>query len=133
MIFGAFVRNWPDSIDAIITVGFLIVAFGLPLLGYVLMALDFRAYLRSLRRALVVVTQAVPKTPYWALKQRPPCLKELGLHLPITEADVLTAYRERVKHLHPDRGGDLRKFLKLQQHFEQALQLVKPPKQEGNK
>ncbi|MEK6249581.1 MAG: hypothetical protein N2C12_15470, partial [Planctomycetales bacterium] len=102
----------------------------IPLAGYVLMALDFRAYLRSLRRVLVIVGQALPTTPYWTLRDRPPCLISLDLFPPITEAEVMLAYRKRVKQLHPDRGGDLRKFLQLQRHFEQALNLARQQAQQ---
>ena len=117
-------KSWPDGVDASLTLLFLAVAIGVPLAGYVLMALDFRAYLQSLRRAIAVVAQAMPATPYWALRDRPPCLITLDLFPPITEVEVMLAYRERVKQLHPDRGGDLRKFLQLQRHFEQALHLA---------
>lgn len=89
------------------------------------MVLDFRRYLRSLRRAMVLVANYVPATPYWALRARPTCLKVLGLELPCTEEDVMVAYRERAKEQHPDRGGDLDQFLRLQKYFEQALKLVR--------
>jgi len=118
-------QPWPDGIDATITLGYLALILGLPLLGYVLMFLDFRRYLRSLRRALVFVAQGVVNTPSWATQDRPPCLVALDLRSSCTEEDVLAAYRQRVKTLHPDRGGDLNKFLRLQQHFEQALHLVR--------
>jgi len=121
-------QPWPDGVDATITLGYLALILGLPLLGYVLMFLDFRRYLRSLRRALVYVAQGVSRTPSWAAQDRPPCLVALDLHTPCTEEDVLAAYRQRVKSLHPDRGGDLNKFLHLQQHFEQALHLVRDPR-----
>jgi hypothetical protein len=116
--------QWPDGIDASLTVTVLAVMFGIPLLGYVAMVIDFRRYLRSLRRALVVVSQAMPVVPYWALIQRPACLRALGLELPITEEDVLAAYREQAKTMHPDRGGDLQEFLRLQKHFEQAMHIA---------
>jgi hypothetical protein len=118
-------KTWPDGVDATITVFYLALVFGVPLAGYVLMVLDFRAYLRSLRRALTVVADWVPATPYWVLRDRPPCLISLDLSLPVTEAEVMVAYRERVKQLHPDHGGDLRQFLQLQRHFEQALHLAR--------
>ena len=54
------------------------------------------------------------------MRDRPPCLQALELDLPCTEEQVLAAYRRRVKELHPDRGGDLQQFLRLQKHFEQA-------------
>jgi len=118
-------KTWPDGIDALLTGTYLLVIFGLPLLGYVFMYLDYRRYLRSLRRAMVFVAKVAPFTPYWALKDRPPCLEALDLRAPCSEEDVLSAYRERVKSLHPDRGGDMQKFLKLQKHFEQAMHLVR--------
>ena len=124
LVASSYTKNWPDGMDATITAFYLALVFGVPLAGYVLMALDFRAYLRSLRRTLAVVADWVPATPYWALRERPPCLITLDLFPPITEAEVMVAYRERVKQLHPDRGGDLRKFLQLQRHFEQALNLA---------
>jgi hypothetical protein len=117
--------TWPDGLDASVTVLYLAILFGIPLLGYVFMVLDFRRYLRSLRRALVVVTQAVPIAPYWSLLQRPACLRTFDLQLPCTEEDVLAAYREQAKTMHPDRGGDLQQFLQLQKHFEQALALIR--------
>jgi hypothetical protein len=74
---------------------------------------------------LVVVSQVAPVVPYWALLQRPTCLRTFDLQLPCTEAEVLAAYRERAKTMHPDRGGDLQQFLRLQKHFEAALKLVR--------
>ena len=119
------VKDWPDGVDATLVAGYLALIVGLPLLGYVFMFLDVRRYLRSLRRALVHVARVAPTTPYWAWRESPPCLTVLDLRWPCSEQDVLTAYRERVKSLHPDRGGDLKKFLRLQQHFEQAMHLVR--------
>jgi hypothetical protein len=117
--------RWPDGVDATVTAVYLACIFGIPLLGYALLVLDIRRYLRSLRRALVVVTRIVPTVPYWALLERPACLRALDLKIPCSEADVLAAYRERAKSLHPDLGGDLQQFLRLQQHFEEALALVR--------
>jgi hypothetical protein len=118
--------TWPDAIDHGAIGLFLLVAFGLPALGYVFLALDIRRYLRSLRRALVVVAQAATRqTPYWASRDRPPCLVSLELTLPCTEEQVLAAYRRRVKELHPDHGGELQQFLRLQKHFEQAMHLAR--------
>jgi hypothetical protein len=117
--------TWPDGIDLALTAIYVGLILGVPALGYVLMYLDFRRYLRSLRRALVLVTGIRYDTPYWALRARPDCLKSLGLDLPCTEADVVAAYRERAKSQHPDRGGEKAQFLKLQRHYEQALALVR--------
>jgi DnaJ-class molecular chaperone len=66
----------------------------------------------------------MPVVPYWALMQRPACLRALGLELPVTAEDVLAAYREQAKTMHPDRGGDLQEFLRLQKHFEQAMHIA---------
>jgi hypothetical protein len=74
---------------------------------------------------VVVVAAAVRHTPYWAVRDQPPCLQALELSLPCTEEQVLAAYRRRVKQLHPDHGGDMQQFLRLQKHFEQALHLAR--------
>jgi hypothetical protein len=99
----------------------------LPALGYFFMVLDYRAYLRSLRRALMVVTSGYRYStalPDWVRKNTPRCILALGLTMPCTEEQILAAYRRKVKELHPDRGGDRRKFLRLQAHFEQAMAFV---------
>jgi hypothetical protein len=116
--------SWPDTIDGTVTAAFFTAAFGLPALGYFAMLLDFRAYLRSLRRTLVVVSNYRPELPAWVRRDTPRCVLALGLTLPCTADDILAAYRRKVKKLHPDRGGDRRQFLQLQLHFEQALALV---------
>jgi hypothetical protein len=99
-------------------------ALVLPTLGYAAMVADFRAYLRSLRRALVLVSHYRPELPGWVRRTTPNCLLALGLTMPCTEEDVLVAYRRKVKLLHPDLGGDRREFLLLQAQFEQAMSLV---------
>jgi hypothetical protein len=68
-----------------------------------------------------VVANYLPHIPAWARQETPRCLVALGLRMPCTEADVLRSYRKKVKRLHPDRGGDQRRFLLLQADFEQAL------------
>jgi hypothetical protein len=91
------------------------------------MVVDFRAYLRSLRRALVLVSNYRPELPEWVRKNTPRCILALDLTMPCTADDVLAAYRRKVKELHPDRGGDRREFLRLQAHFEQAIAFVAHP------
>ncbi len=117
-------RPWPDPVDAtgLIVIGLL--AFGLPLVGYLFLYLDYRAYLRSLRRALVLVRGYAMQLPEWARRDSPPCLTALGLSPPCTREDVLAAYRERVKRMHPDAGGTQRDFANLQRHFEEAMRLT---------
>jgi hypothetical protein len=114
----------PDGIDWTITVTYLALAFGLAALGYVCMVLDIRAYLRSLRRALVVISGYRLELPEWARKDTPRCILALGLTLPCTSAEILAAYRRKVKTMHPDLGGDEREFLRLQTHFEQAMNFI---------
>jgi len=118
-------RTWPDMIDAAATAVFLAVVLAVPAAGYAMMVIDFRAYLRSLRRALMRVVSYSAELPEWARQQTPRCVAALGLQMPCTEAQIMSAYRREVKQLHPDRGGDRRRFLILQTHFEQALQLVR--------
>jgi hypothetical protein len=117
-------KSWPDAIDWPITLGYLALAFGLPILGYVAMVLDFRAYLRSLRRAIMVVTGYRAELPEWVRKNTPRCILALGLKMPCSEEEILAAYRRKVKLLHPDRGGSRGEFLRLQAHFEQAMEFI---------
>jgi hypothetical protein len=117
-------HTYPDGIDWTITITYLALAFGLAALGYVCMALDIRAYLRSLRRALVVITGYRVELPEWVRKDTPRCILALGLTMPCTSADILAAYRRKVKTMHPDVGGDRREFLRLQEHFEQAMAFI---------
>ncbi len=120
-----FVSNpWPDSLDLVATVVFLAIAIGLPLVGYVFMAIDFRAYLRTLKRGLITMAQSIYELPEWARRETPPAIAALGLRLPCSEDDLKRAYRKRVKRLHPDHGGDERRFLQLQAQFEEALSIV---------
>jgi hypothetical protein len=118
------VKSWPDGIDWTVTLSYLALAFGLPILGYFCMLLDFRAYLRSLRRAIMVITGYQTDLPEWVRKNTPRCILALGLTMPCTADEILVAYRKKVKLLHPDRGGDRREFLRLQAHFEQAMAFV---------
>ena len=90
-------KPWPDGIDSAAIAWYVAIAFGVPVLGYVCMVLDFRAYLRSLRRALVVVTGYRTELPEWMRKNTPRCILALGLVMPCTAEDVLAAYRRKVK------------------------------------
>jgi len=114
----------PDGVDWTITAVYLLLAFGLAALGYVCMVFDIRAYLRSLRRTLVLVSHYRVELPAWVRKDTPRCILALGLTLPCTADDIRAAYRRKVKLMHPDLGGDRREFLRLQSHFEQAIALI---------
>jgi hypothetical protein len=118
-------HQWPDLVDGLATVGFLASVLGLAGLGYVAMVADIRAYLRSLRGALVVAVAYLPGRPQWARAYTPAAISAFGLTMPCSEGDVLKAYRARVKQLHPDRGGDRRQFLRLQTQFEEAIEFVR--------
>jgi hypothetical protein len=119
--------GWFDPYNAAAGFIFLGLFVLLPALGYVFLVLDFRAYLRSLRRGLMRVYTLAVGEPEWLRSQAviPPCLSAFGLDLPCTEERLKQAYFDRVKLLHPDLGGDQRKFLRLQARFEEALALVR--------
>jgi hypothetical protein len=117
-------QSWPDVFDGSVTIGYLAAVFGLCALGYACLVLDIRAYLRSLRRAMVLVSHYRPELPEWVRRGTPRCILSFGLTLPCTADDVRAAYRRKVKQLHPDLGGDRREFLRLQTHFEQAMALL---------
>jgi len=117
--------DWPDSVDQMALAAYLVLLLGVPLLGYAFFVMDVRAYLRSLRRYLVRLGPGTRDVPAWAVPSVPVCLATFGLRLPCTEEDLLTAYRREVKRLHPDRGGDRGRFMKLQRQFEDALALVR--------
>jgi hypothetical protein len=117
-------KPWPDGIDWAMIAWYLAIAFGVPVLGYVCMYLDYRAYLRSLRRAIMVVTGYRNELPEWMRANTPRCILALDLVMPCTAEDVLAAYRRKVKLLHPDRGGSKKEFMRLQAHFEQAMAFI---------
>lgn len=128
LLSAADLSSWPNGLDLTVTLAFLAIALLVPAAGYVFMALDFRAYLRSLRRTLVVVGQwTLPGIPAWARRETPRAIAALGLRLPCTEEDLKRAYRARVKQLHPDHGGDQRRFMMLQANFEEALAILSLP------
>lgn len=119
-----FSSPWPNTLDLITIAAFLALVILLPGLGYVFMVLDFRAYLRSLRRGLVLASQAFRGVPHWARSQTPRSIAAMGLMMPCTVDDLKQAYRQKVMQLHPDRGGDQRRFLRLQAEFEEALGIL---------
>jgi hypothetical protein len=119
---------WPDAMDLLSIAVLIGSVLTVAAVGYVWMFIDFRRYLRSLKRTLIVVANYLPHIPAWARTETPRCLVALGLRLPCTEGDVLRAYRRRVKRLHPDRGGEQRQFMQLQADFEQAVAYLRETK-----
>jgi hypothetical protein len=117
-------QAWGDALDWTVVVTYLALIALVPIVGFTSIGLHIRDYLRSLRRALVLIGHYSRELPEWILQDRPRCIQALDLRLPCTTAEVLAAYRKKVKLLHPDRGGDPREFLRLQEHFEQAMALV---------
>ena len=118
-------KTWPDEFDLAVTVTVTALVVLAPVVGYICMVLDIRAYLRRLRGALVVAVNYFAELPAWAKETTPRCIAVFGLMLPCTEDDLLRAYRAKVKKLHPDRGGERRKFLRLQSQFEVAIVLLR--------
>ena len=117
-------RSWPDAIDGFAILCALAIAC-IPIVGYILMVVDIRAWMRALRGALVRVVFHFPDMPKWARYHTPYCLTALGLSLPCTQSEIKMAYRQLAEKMHPDRGGDRQEFLRLQRHFEEALQFMK--------
>lgn len=120
-----------DFIDQAAILIYLVLAFGLPIMGYWLMVIDIRAYLRALKGALMIVKNHIPGLPAWAKQHTPGSLRSLGLDMPCTEDEVKRAYRKLADSMHPDRGGDRRKFLILQSQFEEAIEWVREVNQRG--
>ena len=114
-----------DALDGIAVITYLLLIIGLPLIGYWLMIVDIRAYLRALKGALVIVKNHIPGLPSWAKQYTPASLRSMGLEMPCSEQEVKRAYRVLAERLHPDRGGDRQKFLELQRHFEEAMEFVR--------
>jgi hypothetical protein len=118
-------HRWPDALDLTTTCLFLVAFLALTVSGHVFMALDVRTWLRSFRRALIVVTEHLPGFPRWSRLRTPRCLTALGLKLPCNEEQLMWTYRNKVKQLHPDRGGDRKRFMRLQADFEEALEFIR--------
>lgn len=116
---------WPVASELVAVLGFLGLVIVLPALGYFFMVADYRAYLRSFHRALVRVLPRDSSLPEWALQETPRCIEIFGLRYPCDEEDLKAAYRDKIKDLHPDRGGDQQRFLLFQGYFEEALELVR--------
>ena len=120
-----FARTWPDAFDSAVTIAFFAFVVVAPAAGYFFLVADYRAYLRRLRGVLVIAINHFAELPAWARETTPRCVAFFGLELPCDETDLLHAYRSIVKDLHPDRGGDRRKFLRLQTNFEEAVEFLR--------
>ncbi len=66
-----------------------------------------------------------PPGPAHNSEARPDFLVTLGLIPPCTVEDVKQAYLVKVKTAHPDVGGDVAEFRKLQEAFERATEWAK--------
>ena len=115
--------DWPDQFDLTLMLVYTAVVLILPLVGYVYLVIDVRDYLRRLRGWLVH-TSSYAGTPDW-LTRGPAALNALGLTMPCTEVELLEAYRRKVKRLHPDHGGDRKKFLRFQAQFESLAEEIR--------
>ncbi|HTQ40914.1 MAG TPA: J domain-containing protein [Pirellulales bacterium] len=124
-------HHWPDALDLATTCLLLGGILALTLSGHVLFVLDVRAWLRTFRRALIVVTDHLPNFPRWVRLQTPRCLAAMGLKLPCNEEQLMRTYRQKVKQLHPDCGGDRKRFMRLQANFEEALQFIRNQVRDG--
>ena len=54
----------------------------------------------------------------------PPCLRDLGLEIGATAAEIEAAYFARARSVHPDRGGDAEAFARLHACYLAALKIV---------
>ena len=119
-------QNQPDLIDWAAMLIYLVLAFGVPAIGYWLMIVDIRAYLRALRGVIAVVSKRLPHgAPAWVRRHTPGCFRALGVEATCTEEEVKRAYRRLAESMHPDRGGDRQQFHVLQRQFEEALDYVR--------
>src|SRR5580698_5225985 len=92
---------WPATpLDAAVLVAFISVAIALPVLGYVFAYVDFRRYLRSLRRAISTIVYRDMGTPDWARPKIPRCIAVFGLDWPCSEEELTHCYRRKIKTLH---------------------------------
>jgi hypothetical protein len=122
---------WGDSLDITAVYVFFAVVIGLPALGFFFAVVDVRRYLRSLRRAISTLVLRDYSVPEWARPKVPRCLVVFGLGWPCTKDELLRAYRDKIKTHHPDHGGDQRRFMALQAHFEEAMQMVRQREEAG--
>jgi hypothetical protein len=85
--------------------------------------------LPSLRAAHVAVAPFDPGNPHPVSAPSgdadvPPCLAVLGLRPPVTLEDVKQSYLALAVKAHPDRGGDVAAFTRLQAAYDEARDYV---------
>lgn len=110
----------PDTFDWVVTIGFVVFVSLAIIAGIFFSLVDLQACYRAWRKVLIVMRDYLPSIPRWAKHRTPHCLLVFNLKLPCTQTQLLQAYRQLVKTMHPDVGGDLQQFMKLQSEFEQA-------------
>lgn len=76
----------------------------------------------SLRRSPRRFIEGRRSTTRERAHKRPPlCLEAFGLTASASPEEIVAAYRQMALTLHPDRGGNLEDFKRLQRNSEQAL------------
>lgn len=110
----------------------LIVVTGLllaPILGWILLIADF-VYRKRTGRSLIQISNFSDVLPEWVAREAkrrkiiPRCLQTFDLELPCSQEQLLEAYREKAKEVHPDTGGSRQEFLRIQRDFEEARSLI---------
>jgi len=96
------------------------------LLGFVI--------LRAVRRLFSAFVHTAPSGSYASrppamsaksLETRPDFMVTLGLRPPYTEEDVKQAYLVKAKAAHPDHGGSIDEFVKLQEAYERGTEYIR--------
>src|SRR5690242_5832385 len=81
--------HWPDGFDWAVTIGYVMLILAIAAAGYACMVLDIRAYLRSLRQAIVLITNYRVELPDWVRRDTPRCIQAFGLKMPCTTDELL--------------------------------------------
>ncbi len=91
----------PDTFDWVVTIGFGSFIFLAIIAGIFFSLVDLQACYRAWRKVLIVMRDYLPSIPRWAKHRTPHCLLVFNLKLPCTQTQLLQAYRQLVKTMHP--------------------------------